>query len=45
MIKSNSHLEKMLKAIATKKKQKLADCLSDILATEYKKTIGRDYLN
>ena len=45
MIKPNSHLEKMLKAIATKKKQKPADCVTGILAKEYKQTFRRDYLN
>ena len=44
MIKANSHLEKMLKSIATKKKQKPEDALSAILAEEYKRVIGKSYL-
>ena len=44
MIKPNSHLEKMLKSIATKKKLKVEDALTVILAEEYKKCFGRSYL-
>ena len=44
MIKPNSHLEKMLKGIATKRKQKLQDCLAAILTNEWKQTFGKDYL-
>jgi len=44
MIKPNSHLEKMLKSIATKKNQPKEDCLQEILSNEYKKVIGKSYL-
>jgi len=44
MIKPNSHLEKIVKSIATKKKQKPEDCLREILLNDYQKTFGKSYL-
>jgi hypothetical protein len=44
MIKPNSHLHKMLKGIAAKKKQKPEDCLSSLLSKEWKETFGKSYL-
>tara|TARA_R100000005_G_C4988719_1_gene196507 strand:+ start:2044 stop:2181 length:138 start_codon:yes stop_codon:yes gene_type:complete len=44
MIKPNSHLHKMVKGIATKRKQKPEDCLSAILANEWQKEFGKSYL-
>ena len=44
MIKPNSHLEKMLKGIAAKKKLKPEDALTEMLTDYYKKVIGKSYL-
>jgi hypothetical protein len=44
MIKPNSHLEKMLKIIAAKKKLKPEDALTEIMADYYKKVTGKSYL-
>lgn len=45
MIKPNSHLDKMLKAIASKKKQKPEDALTELLSKGYKQVIGKNYLH
>lgn len=44
MIKPNTHLEKIVKGIATKKKMKPEDCLAEILNTAWKDTFGKNYL-
>lgn len=45
MIKPNSHLDKMLKAIASRKKQEPEDVLAELMSEKYKQVIGKNYLH
>ena len=44
MIKSGTHIDKMLKGIAKKKRQKPEECLAAILMKEWRGVFGKDYL-
>ena len=44
MIKSGTHMDKMIKGIARKNKQTQEECLSAILMKEWKNIFGKDYL-
>ena len=44
MIKSGTHMDKMIKGIAKKQKQKPEECLLAILMQEWKKVYGKNYL-
>ena len=45
MIKPNAHLDKMLKVIASRKKQKPEDVLTELMSKEYKQVTGKNYLH
>jgi len=44
MIKSGTHIDKMLKGIAKKQRQKPEECLAEILMKEWRSVFGKNYL-